>query len=47
MLVRVVIGGKWYKQEMSGELPMCYGYWWTKEPLKPHRYHYTSKIEIW
>lgn len=44
-IIRGIIGGIWYKQTMSGELPGCYGSWWTKEPLKPHRYHYIEKIE--
>jgi hypothetical protein len=46
-IVRYLIGGTWYKQTMSGELPNCYGSWWTKEPLKPHRFHYTEKIETY
>ena len=45
LIVRAIIGGTWYKQTMSGELPNCYGSWWTKNPLKPHRFHYTEKIE--
>ena len=44
-IIRYIIGGIWYKQTMSGELPGCYGSWWTKEPLKPNRFHYTEKIE--
>jgi hypothetical protein len=46
-IVRALIGGTWYKQAMSGELPHCYGSWWTKKPLKPHRFHYTVKIETY
>ena len=45
LIVRAIIGGTWYKQTMSGELPNCYGSWWTKNPIKPHRFHYTEKIE--
>lgn len=42
---RAMRGGIWYKQTMSGELPGCYGSWWTKNPLTPNRYHYTEKTE--
>ena len=38
-IIRAVIGGTWCKQTMSGELPGCYGSWWTRNPLKPNRYH--------
>jgi hypothetical protein len=44
-IIRGIIGGVWYKQTMSGELPNCYGSWWTQSPLKPHIYHFTEKIE--
>lgn len=45
-IVRRLIGGKWYKQTMSGELPNCYGSWWTKHPHSPHRYHYIERIQL-
>ena len=47
MLFRCIVGGVWYKQSMSGELPGCYGSWWTQHPHPPHRYHYTEKTEDW
>ena len=43
--IRMLVGGKWYKQTMSGELPNCFGSWWTRQPLPKHRYHYIEKIE--
>ena len=46
-IIRDVIGGTWYKQTMSGELPGCYGSWGTRNPLKPNRYHYTEKVETY
>lgn len=42
---RALRGGKWYKQTMSGELPGCYGSWWTKYPLRDNRYHFIEKVE--
>lgn len=27
---RMLIGGKWYKHNMSGELPNCYGSFWAR-----------------
>ena len=46
-IIRAVIGGTWHKQTMTGEMPNCYGSWWTRNPLKPHRFHYTEKIETY
>lgn len=35
---RKLVGGKWFKYSMTGELPNCYGSWWQigKRPI--HRY---------
>ena len=44
-LYRAIRGGRWYKQTMTGELPGCFGSWWTRTPLFPHRYHFTEIIE--
>lgn len=44
-VVRFIIGGTWYKQTMSYELSEGQDSWWTKEPLKPNKFHYTEKIE--
>lgn len=44
-IVRAVLGGTWHKQTMPCELPRCYGSWWTRQPLKPCRFHFTEKVE--
>ena len=27
---RALVGGKWYKHQMNGELPNCYGAFWAQ-----------------
>lgn len=39
------VGGNWYKYEMSGQLPGCYGSWWSTKLLTPHRYYNLVKTE--
>jgi len=46
-LYRKYKGGIWYKQTLTGELPCCWGSWWTRKPHPPHRYYFTEKIEYY
>jgi len=41
---RKLLYGKWYHYEMSGELPSCYGDFWTQTEIN-HRYVNLLKIE--
>lgn len=43
---RKLVGGTWYRYNMTGQLPTCYGYWWTKTLLTPHRYYECTKMEM-
>lgn len=44
ILYRYYKGGKWYKHEMSGELPNCYGSFWANYG-KINRYTNIIKTE--
>lgn len=43
---RRFIGGTWYRYDMTGQLPSCYGHWWTKKYLIPHRYYQKTDTEF-
>jgi hypothetical protein len=43
-LYRMLLGGKWYKHTMNGELPNCYGSFWARYG-KINRYTYIVKEE--
>lgn len=38
-------GGIWYKYEMTGQLPGCYGIFWSRIKLPTHRYYNLIKTE--
>jgi len=42
---RKYIGGDWFKYQMTGQLPGCWGSWWTIKKLPPHRYYELIKTE--
>ena len=42
---RKFIGGVWFKYEMTGELPGCYGHLWSKKIEPSHRYYIITEIE--
>lgn len=42
---RKLIGGIWFRYDMTGQLPTCYGHWWTKKIEREHRYYECTQIE--
>lgn len=42
---RWMIGGIWYRHEMTGELPNCYGGWWSRDKEHHPRFEKITKIE--
>lgn len=42
---RWLCGGTWYKHTMTGELPGCYGSWWSREESHHPRYERIEKVE--
>lgn len=42
---RKLTGGLWNYYEMTGELPGCYGGFWTQDRLPDNRYYYFKKGE--
>lgn len=44
---RKFIGGTWFRYDMTGQLPGCYGHWWTKKQEPEHRYYKLTKTETY
>ncbi len=46
-LYRFFCGGVWYRHEMTGELPGCYGSWWSRKYDHHPRYEAITEIEAY
>ena len=46
-LYRKLVGGIWYKYQMTGQLPGCYGSFWNNELWPSHRYYIVTSVEIY
>jgi hypothetical protein len=44
-IYRAIRGGKWFKHEMTGQLPGCYGSWWSRDKDHHPRYEAITKKE--
>lgn len=42
---RRMCGGIWYKHEMTGQLPNCYGSWWSRKSSHHPRYEAIIETE--